>query len=569
MTRHAWRSGAKLPGRPQRWIGPVAILAAFTVLILLISPLRQFPVQDDWDYAKTVWDLLQTGVFHRSEVAQATLFFPAVWGGLFARVFGYSFATLRVSTLVLASGVLLFFYELLAELGFDLPRRLLGTATLLVAPTFVFLASSFMTDVPFLFGYMGALACYVRAWRRDDRQFALLGSMLAAVAFLSRQIGLLIPLTFGLFILVQPRSWVQSQTRAHVRLRWLLAGCLLPILVAGGYFIYTQFLGGGNWADRARTLSGTLGFLLQPNALGVMGGRFVMTAATIGIYLLPMWAALLGGWSVAHAGWEASPVWKKALLAVVTLGFTAVVIKLGMRASLFPYLTDILTRRGLRPYLAYNAYDSGAHRPYLFSGQVAAALTGLAGFLGLTLTLLALGRLGTRPAPELMLVYLATAALALVSLSFFSYYERYLLPLLPGAIVLLLDVSRRVRLKRWGGVLGFAVVAMASVLLMRDYFAWNQVKWDAGRALLDRGVAVETIDGGMEWDGWYLYDRSATYIRDHGLDMVIAPWLDVLDPQYIFAFRPTPGYHVLQTLPFRTPLRPGGWDQIYLLGRDP
>jgi hypothetical protein len=489
---------------------------------------------------------------------------------LFAKVLGYSFATLRVSTLVLASGALLLFYGLLAELGFDLPRRLLGTGALMVAPTFVFLSSSFMTDVPFLFGYVGALACYVRAWRRDDRRFALLGSALAAVAFLSRQIGVLIPLAFGLFIIVQRWSWIQPQTAARrPLLRWLLAVGLLPALVVGGYFIYTQFLGGGNWADRARTLSGTLGFLLQPNALRVMGGRFVMTAATIGIYLLPLWFALLGGRSTAGAGWEASPVWKKALLVLAAFGFAIVVIKLAMRPSWFPYLTDILTRRGLRPYLAYNAYDSGAHRPYLFSAQVSAALTGLAALLGLTLTLLALGRLGTRPAPELLLVYLTTAVLAMASLSFFSYYERYLLPLMPGAIVLLLDVSRRLRLSLRGGLLGFAVVAMVSVMLMRDYFAWNEVKWDAGRALLNRGVAVETIDGGMEWDGWYLYDRSTAYIRTYGLEMTIAPWLDVLDPQYIFAFQPTPGYRVLQTLPFHTPLRPGGQDQIYLLKRDP
>ncbi len=339
--------------------------------------------------------------------------------------------------------------------------------------------------------------------------------------------------------------------------------------MAGAYFIYAQFLGGANWADRTRTLSGTLGFLLQPNSLGVMGGRGVMTAATIAIYLLPLWLGLLGGWPAARAGWGVSPVWKKTLLVLVALGFVLVVLKLALRASLFPYLTDILTHRGFRPYLAYAAYDSGAHRPPLFSAQVSAALTALAGLLGLTLTLLAIGRLGTRVAPELWLVYLTTVVLALASVSFFSYYERYLLPLIPGAIVLLLDVSRRVRLSLRAGALGFAVAGIVSVMLMRDYFAWNDVKWDAGRALLDRGVAVELIDGGMEWDGWYLYDRSTAYINMHGLPMTIAPWLYVLDPQYVFAFQPPPGYRVLQTLPFDTPLRPGGQDHIYLLERDP
>ena len=156
-------------------------------------------------------------------------------------------------------------------------------------------------------------------------------------------------------------------------------------------------------------------------------------------------------------------------------------------------------------------------------------------------------------APELWLVYLTTVVLALASVSFFSYYERYLLPLIPGAIVLLLDVSRRVRLSLRAGALGFAVAGIVSVMLMRDYFAWNDVKWDAGRALLDRGVAVELIDGGMEWDGWYLYDRSTAYINMHGLPMTIAPWLYVLDPQYVFAFQPPPVIECCRPCPL-TPL---------------
>lgn len=227
--RNDWKLGVKLPARSRRWIGPAAITAAFLLLIVLIAPLRQFPVQDDWNYSKTVWNLLQTGVFHRLEGTQATVLFPAVWGSLFAKIFGYSFATLRVSTLALAWGSLLRFYGLLTELGLDLPRRLLGTGALLVTPAFVYLAFSFMTDIPFLFGYLGALACYVRAWRRDDLRFAVLGSALAAVAFLARQIGVLIPLGFGLFIIAQqwPRVQVGSTAARRPLLRWLLASCPL------------------------------------------------------------------------------------------------------------------------------------------------------------------------------------------------------------------------------------------------------------------------------------------------------------------------------------------------------
>ena len=105
---------------------------AFCALLVLVGPRHEFPVEDDWDYSKTVLNLLQTGEFHRLEVTQATVFFPALWGALSSSLFGFSFTTLRISTLVLALGALLFFYALLGELEFEPSRRLLATLSLMV-----------------------------------------------------------------------------------------------------------------------------------------------------------------------------------------------------------------------------------------------------------------------------------------------------------------------------------------------------------------------------------------------------------------------------------------------------
>ncbi|MBI3733973.1 MAG: glycosyltransferase family 39 protein [Chloroflexi bacterium] len=568
LTRHRASAGAGI------------VLGLFLLLILLVAPLREFPIEDDWDYAKTVWNLLQTGAFHRLEVTQATVFFPAVWGALFARLFGYSFATLRVSTLALAAGTLMFFYALLGELGFDAPRRVLATLALMVTPVFVYLAFSFMTDIPFLFGYSGALYGYTRAVRRGDARWALVGSALAACAFLARQVGLLIPAAFGLFVLIRhvrrgpapDPSPIQSGTGPArwredwgASLRWILAGCAIPLAAAGAYGLWTEFLGGANWADRTRTFSGTLGFWLQPDFLGVLRRRLAIAVSTTGLYLLPLWLA-----GLASLGERL----RLARARLIGLGLSALVLavtlaQLALTDQWFPYLTDILTRRGLRPYLSYFAYNMDAHRPLVFSLEASAALTILAGLCGLGFCALIIGRIRTPMPPELALVYGATLLLALASLTFFTYFERYLLPLLPGLIILLLDATRQVRFSARVGVVGFVIVAACSTALMRDYFAWNEVKWDAGRALLAAGVPVEQIDGGYEWDGWYLYDASAAYIRAHDQPMTIDPWQYLLDPRYIFAFQPPPGYHVTRELPFATPLRPGGVDRVLLLERGP
>ena len=279
-------------------------------MILVINPLREFPVEDDWDYSKTVWNLLQTGTFHRLEVTQATVVFPAVWGALFSAVFGFTFATLRVSTLVLACGTLLFFYGLLGELGFDVPRRVLAALALMVTPTFTYLAFSFMTDIPLLLGLLGAVYFYVRAWRQGRLWLAAIGSVFAALAFLARQVGALIPAAFALFVLAQQdaaRSGAGARvpTRRFV-LQWMLAGTLVPLIVIGAFFAWLAFFGGANWADQARSLSGTLGFWRQPDAIGALGRRWVIAASTIGLYLVPVWLAGAPAIAFARRGWSAS-----------------------------------------------------------------------------------------------------------------------------------------------------------------------------------------------------------------------------------------------------------------------
>jgi 4-amino-4-deoxy-L-arabinose transferase-like glycosyltransferase len=548
--------------RPE-WLGGALITCAFLLIVFAIGPAHNFPIEDDWDYSKTVWNFLQTGVFRRLEVTQATVVFPALWGTLFSKILGFSFTTLRLSVLVLAFGTLVFFYALLGELEFDPPRRVVASLALMVTPAFVYLAFSFMTDVPFLFGLAGALYFYVRAWRRDNLRLAVIASAFAALAFLARQAGVFIPLAFGAFVLL----YAHGRNRPTI-LRWLLAGTAVPLIAVGLYLMWEQFLGGANWADRTRTLSGTLGFWLHWNTPGVMGRRAVIAAATIGIYILPLWFAVARAVPDAGRGWAASARWQKASIGVLAGVFVIALARLALRNEWFPYLADILTRRGLRPYLAYFAYEMGAHRPFVFSLEVSAALTASAGILGWILSALIVGRLKKRVPPELALIYLTTLILVAASLSFFTYFERYLLPLMPGAIVLLLDVTRRARFSVRAGLAGLLVVAVFSTMLMRDYFAWNQVKWGAGRELLAAGVPVEKIDGGYEWDGWYLYDESVAHIRAQGLEMTIDPWKYILDPEFIFAFQPPPGYRVVEVLNFVTPLRPSGTDKIFLLRRE-
>src|SRR4051794_16366050 len=104
-----------------------AILAGFALCELMIWPAANVPLIDDWTYAWSVSHLLETG---RLEVLSISAVYPVtqiLWGALFSLPFGFSFAALRISTVVLAALGSCALYLTLCELGLTRGRALLGT----------------------------------------------------------------------------------------------------------------------------------------------------------------------------------------------------------------------------------------------------------------------------------------------------------------------------------------------------------------------------------------------------------------------------------------------------------
>lgn len=89
---------------------------------------------------------------------------------------------------------------------------------------------------------------------------------------------------------------------------------------------------------------------------------------------------------------------------------------------------------------------------------------------------------------------------------------------------------------------------MYSIIGTGHYLAWNKARWTLGNRLRMSGVPLTHIEGGYEWDGWYLYYPA----REHPFGPSTpewAPWyVKQLAPQhqmeYIISFSPVGGYRV-------------------------
>jgi hypothetical protein len=559
-------------GNRQRTAAGLLLLVGFFVLlVILINPLRDFPMGDDWEYARTVQRLLTTGQFYRSPVVQATALFPAVWGALFSSVLGFSFTTLRLSTLPLAAGTLVVFYMILGELDIEPARRLLGTLTLMVAPLFVFNALSFMTDVPFLFWLMLGLWCSLRAFRLGRLAWLGAGSVCAALAFLTRQLGLALPAAVALAVLVyRPRSdWP----------RWLAATIAVPLAATVIFYTWQALAGQTTWADATITNQGTFQFIFNIDLPAAVARRIVVMLVTLNLYMAPLWLAFLPRWRMAGPALSRLSGRLRAGAAVLAIFFFGSITYFGARGAWWPYYQGSLTSAGLWPALAFYAFPNDRRPPFL-PAQFWIVMTYIGTALAVAVTLNLLVRFVTALrapdgplrrikliGPSRGLIYLAFLAQLALLLVYPLFVERYFLPFLPLTIILLLEATRRLRPSPALAAVGLLAVGVFSVGLMWDYFDWHAVRWANSQALVAQGVPLEKLDAGYEWAGWHLSDEAYAYIQAQHVPVTANPVQYVIDPEYMVTFTAQPGYQVAQEWPFYSPFRPNGADHLLLLKR--
>ena len=128
-------------------------------------------------------------------------------------------------------------------------------------------------------------------------------------------------------------------------------------------------------------------------------------------------------------------------------------------------------------------------------------------------------------------------------------FDRYAVGLLPVIALLLAEVLRRFSWSKGAFIAVLAVFVAYALVGTHNYLAWNDARWQLGRRLLATGTPVEQIEGGYEWNGWFLYLKT----RQSPLGSFTpewAPWyVKELSPghgmEYIIAFSPLGGYRVV------------------------
>jgi 4-amino-4-deoxy-L-arabinose transferase-like glycosyltransferase len=529
----------------------LVITALWGIGLVIVNPYGEFPLNDDWSFGLAVKQLIEKGEFRPTGWTSMPLITQTFWGALFCMPSGFSFNALRLSTLALSLPGILGTYFLIIEFRNSRCLAIIAALTLCFSPIYFALSNTFMTDVPFAAMTVLVATCFVRCLRNDSDPALIAGTALAIAATLTRQLAIALPMGFAFsFIMIRGpklRNVVRAVTPPGLCIvvllafqQWLSTTGRLPIL-------YHDF------NDKM------LLALSNPGTLWVFVENAYVACSYLGLFLLPVLLIVSEGILAADR--------KRAIrLFVYVTGLLVTVLAAiasisGKEAVLLPVdsplgIGNIITKTGIGP-LTLPGVDIFSI-PDLPAGFWL-AVTG-ASFLGaamlisvfslITANLVSKIRSASLGDNEVAAVFLLLCTLIyLLPLLMAGFYDRYLLPLIPllaaAGTSVFSDTPRTIRkailCSAATVILGLSFFAVCST---KDYLEWNRVRWRALHDLMtSRSVKAENIDGGFEFNGWYLY--TPMYREDPDKS-----WWWVQDDSYKISFGRIPGYRVVEEYTF-------------------
>ncbi|MBI2575314.1 glycosyltransferase family 39 protein [Candidatus Woesearchaeota archaeon] len=532
------------------------LLAVFAAAAVIVNPVGNFPLDDDFAYGRTVLNFLN-GDFRISGWISATVVFQTFVGVLFSLPFGFSFTALRFSSVFMAFLGAAAAYMTLKELKFGEKLSMLGAFALLFNPLYFSKAFNFHSDIHFMAMMLLSVLFYVKAVNRNNSSvFLFLGSLFSVFAILIRQNGLFIPAAVVAYLCLNRKARRFSFSHFAVV-------ALVPLAAFMAYEYWFYFVHGV-------TESGSL--MSQYDVSHIMElvfrlipFRFFSIFAYLGLLLLPFTFIAISRLDKFFLSLR--PFDRKLFLLLVFAGiFSAVFLFVGYGKVLF-YLPTTIHVTGLGPVYLQGLKNPVFPQPILgmlavlsiVSGAVIAiraksALSGSMGGFGSSAS--------SKFADARFLVYFVGFFQLLFLMAVLAVFDRYLLPLFFPAIVLLLGMKDAEGVKGANGVKDMKAVngvndrlfsfrsaailvvfmALFSVAATQDYLSWNRARYAAISGLSAQGIPPGKIDGGFEHGAWNFYEFSRAHPEINNSKPYDPGWIrdyfPVIDSQYVVSFTP-------------------------------
>ncbi|THB76936.1 MAG: hypothetical protein D6B25_08435 [Desulfobulbaceae bacterium] len=536
-------------GRLSTLLPLTLLLLLWSVIIVVINPIGEFMINDDWSFTLVVEDLLTNKTFTTTGWAGGpAALVHILWGTLWSLIFGFSVSALRCATLFLAICTSIALLILLKDRFRSSWIVLLYTLTLTVNPLFLSQSFTFMTDITFV--AMVVVALLFISWGIEKNHYPLLitGFFFSLLATLTRQLGLAIPLAFLVTVFLHPP--LKTMSRRHLSLVAVLVG-IVPWLSCE-LWLATLETSVANHPVVQRIFA-------YPVEKGVFDyGIFLLSQAGViwlycGFFLSPL--------LIIHQNKLRSIHPLRKLIILITFFFCLfeLAIILGYISPPTGFYKNIIYNFGIGPILLKDNYLLGITRNVSLPPPIFYMVIWYA-----TISALALGYLLVRSIRQLIVTVPPNHAtglsfrglLCLICLIIYSgtilltgFHDRYLIPLMVFLIVWLADHQTPSFEAQKSMLIATSIVlfiGLLSTLSIRDFMTIKHSQYQATHDILnERDLSPCEIDGGFEHNGYHCSNQKKPTVTG------TYSWWWVTQEKYLVSLGPMADYHVVHQVPYR------------------
>ncbi len=472
------------------------LLCALAVLgcELISRPYTAMAVCDDGLYILIAHKLAATGHIFYNGNTTPFLGWQLYLAAAFIKLFGFSFTTVRMSTLLIAVVMAFVLQRVLVRAGISERNATIGTLAFVLSPLYLLLSATFMTDIYGLFAIVLCLYGCLRALQSPSDRSVIIWLCFAvatnAIFGSSRQIAWL-----GVLVIVPSALWLLRSRR-----RVLFAGAaatvagVLFILACMQWFLHQPFNVHEPLIPNAFPL---------PHILWELSYSFLDAA----LLLLPLVALFL-------AEVRRTRLRTLAVIAVFFIGYIFVAIHPSHLRSTFP-LEPIPEEIGewVNVHAIYQFLLIKGEPPlYLHtSAQIVLTIVSFGGLLGLFASFVrprlapasvdASARTSWRQLAVLLLPFTVAYTLLLVPRAATTgIHDRYLLSLLVVALIFLVRYYQE-RIQPhlpMASMLLVAVVAVYSIAVVHNFFSFYRARVAIASELRAAGVPDTSVNNGWE-----------------------------------------------------------------------
>lgn len=506
------------------------VIIALMVILTAVLPIEgPYVLNDSYAYAKNVESFLN-GIFRFWDITWPVDLFPVAVATLASKIFGYSLGLLRFTTVFLGTIGVLAFYCFLRYLKIPERKALLGTLMLIFNPLYIYLTFSFMSEISFLTPAIISVLLYQRGINEKDERYLFLGSIFCSLAFLSRQIGLFIAPVTILFLF-----WKQGK---DFNIKNLFLILFLPTLT----FLWYHFIFPSPAGYQYFNLSKGLMFLAQPKeALTTIAIRILESIYYLGIFAAPM----IIGAAVSRAKNLKS---KKGLIIFIStflaLGLLSGALWTREKRLMF-YIPNIITYAG---YIPSELGGGESIKQTIFVDvpiRVKVAIT--FGSILLSATGISILAMYRRKGVNIPILTLFSLAATFILFFFRSFFDRYLLLLVPLLIIKLLEhISTRKAFTT--AFISLAIYGLITTTYEYDYLALNKKIGE----LVQKYGTKKTFST-FSLNNYYHLERSLGMTPEEIIDQ--RKWqLQKEEVDYLISYEPSEKWETVEETYYQTPL---------------